>query len=246
MADTMFMYNYFPPKGRQGSWCHLIVKVKVCDPTREKLLRLQHHFVYPQLSQVAALLQCALIFHQMTSLSGNLLRVVSLLYVATSHAVLFQIIAEKCAKFLLHDLAMLANRVLCNSQRKALMNRSPVMTTPIGLGRILHKEIELLKPLLLFVSKECMKYVLPTLIFFCARKIEQNLPPLKKMGQGITLTSYSDTRLSTDLCIHGWLYEIKRLSRLGNLHPYANQVHAVIFQQHISMFEIFRNSSWAG
>ena len=41
-------------------------------------------------------------------------------------------ISENTGKLLLRDLATLTNNIYCNSQRGALMNRFPVMMTPIG------------------------------------------------------------------------------------------------------------------
>ena len=41
-------------------------------------------------------------------------------------------ISENTGKFLLRNLAALTNSIYCNSQRGALMNRFPVMMTPIG------------------------------------------------------------------------------------------------------------------
>ena len=51
---------------------------------------------------------------------------------------------QVCVKFLLHNLAELTNRIHCNSQREALMNRFPVMIMPIG-QRELTQEPELTK-----------------------------------------------------------------------------------------------------
>ena len=43
-----------------------------------------------------------------------------------------KIISENTGKFLLRDLAALTNSIYCNSQCGPLMNRFPVMMTPIG------------------------------------------------------------------------------------------------------------------
>ena len=40
--------------------------------------------------------------------------------------------SENTGKFLLRDLAALTNSIYCKSQHGALMNRFPVMITPIG------------------------------------------------------------------------------------------------------------------
>ena len=46
-------------------------------------------------------------------------------------------ISENTGKFLLRDLGALTNSIYCNSQRGALMNRFPVMMTPIGVDLLL-------------------------------------------------------------------------------------------------------------